>query len=260
MKLFNAKIIANRPINARYWHMVLDASMLGEHVAPGQFFHLQCGDAQQNPLRRPLSVFHYHQASATLEFLYLVKGSGTQQMAQRRPGDYMNLIGPLGRGFTLPEQGALLLIARGVGVATLHALAREARAQNKAVHVLLSARTANDLLTAGALEEIGAVVHTVTDQEGTSDLQQVRQRLEQLIRDEKIGALYSCGSRRLSKLAQDLAEKYHLKGELAIEAHMACGIGDCYACACTIRSQGQLKTARVCSDGPVFPIEQVVIQ
>ncbi|MDN3954711.1 dihydroorotate dehydrogenase electron transfer subunit [Sporolactobacillus laevolacticus] len=260
MKTFDAKIITNQSVSTRYWQITLDASILDMPVQPGQFFHIQCGDAWKNPLRRPLSIYHYNQELRTLEFLYLVKGTGTQQLTLKKKGDTLNLIGPLGQGFTLPEQGALLLVARGVGVATLHALAREARSENKCVHVIISARTPEDLLTVEMLTHIGATVHTVTDEEGTSSVESVRRLSEKLIREEGISAIYTCGSRRLSKLVQELADEYQLKGELATEAHMACGIGDCYACACTIRKGNQLKTVRVCTDGPVFPISQAVLQ
>lgn len=259
MKTFDAKIIANYPVSERYWQMTLDASALDQPVRPGQFFHIQCGDTWRAPLRRPLSVYHYDQKSRTLKFLYLVKGIGTQQMSLKKKSDIMNLIGPLGHGFTLPDQGAVLLIARGVGVATLHALACQARAENKNVHVILSARTPADLLTVDTLKQIGATVHTVTDAERTSSVDKVRALSEKLIREEGISALYTCGSSRLNKLVQELADEHQLKGELATEAHMACGIGDCYACACTIRKDNQLKTVRVCTDGPVFPISEVVL-
>ncbi|MCO7127132.1 dihydroorotate dehydrogenase electron transfer subunit [Sporolactobacillus shoreicorticis] len=259
MKTFDARLIANYPVNERYWQMTLDVSARDTPARPGQFFHIRCGDAWKNPLRRPLSVYNYDDELRQLEFLYLIKGSGTEQMTRMKKGDSLNLIGPLGHGFTLPDQGPLLLAARGVGVATLHALARQARAEKRGVHVIISARTPGDLLTVEALNQIGAVVHTVTDQEGTSSTASVRILSEQLIRKEKMAAIYTCGSRRLSKLVQELAVIYHLKGELATEAHMACGIGDCYACACTVCNDNQLKTVRVCTDGPVFPIRQVVL-
>ncbi|MET1249232.1 dihydroorotate dehydrogenase electron transfer subunit [Sporolactobacillus sp. STCC-11] len=259
MKTFDAQILANHPVSARYWQMTLDASVLDGPVRPGQFFHIQCGDPWKNPLRRPLSVYHYEQTARTLNFLYLVKGIGTRQMTRMKKGDTVNLIGPLGRGFTLPGQGALLLIARGVGVATLHALACRAREENKSVHVILSARTPADLLTVDALTQIGAAVYTVTDSERTSSVNSVRTLSEKIIREEGVSAIYTCGSGRLNTLVQELAETYQLKGELAAEAHMACGIGDCYACACTIRKDNQLKTVRVCTDGPVFPISEVVL-
>lgn len=260
MKTFDARLRDNRPVTKRYWQMTLDVSALDTPAQPGQFFHIRCGDDWKNPLRRPLSVYNYDHESRLLEFLYLVKGSGTQQMTLMKKGDTLNLIGPLGHGFTLPDQGALLLVARGVGVATLHALARQARAMNKHVHVIISARTHEDLLTVDTLIRIGATVHTVTDAERTSSVESVRKLSEKLIREEGISAIYTCGSRRLSKLVQELADEYQLKGELATEAHMACGIGDCYACACTIRKGNQLKTVRVCTDGPVFPICQAVLQ
>jgi len=260
MKLFDARLIDNHPVSRRYWQMTLDVSALDRPVQPGQFFQIRCSDNWKNPLRRPLSVYNYDHESRCLEFLYLVKGNGTQQMTLMRKGDTLSLLGPLGHGFTLPDQGALLLIARGVGVATLHALARQARSENMEVHVIMSARTPGDLLTVDTLSRLGATVYSVTDQEGTSSVESVRALSEKLICEEGISAVYTCGSSRLSKLVQELAETYHLKGELATEAHMACGIGDCYACACTIRKGNQLKTVRVCTEGPVFPISQAVLQ
>ncbi|GGL44498.1 dihydroorotate dehydrogenase B (NAD(+)), electron transfer subunit [Sporolactobacillus putidus] len=233
---------------------------LEESVRPGQFFHIQCSDDWRNLLRRPFSVYKFDRRTRILEFLYLIKGSGTQALMKKRPGEMLDMIGPLGKPFSLPAGDAsILLAARGVGVATLHALAQAVPAEGRRAIAIVSAQKRDDLLAVDDLRQSGAQVYAVTDEDGTSTMDQVGKLAEMLIEDYGISAVYTCGSKRLAKLMQNLATIHNLYAEIAMEAHMACGLGDCYACACPIRKEKGIEAVRICSEGPVFPLRQAVL-
>ncbi|RSL31503.1 dihydroorotate dehydrogenase electron transfer subunit [Salibacterium salarium] len=261
MKQHLLPIISNVQVSERYWHMKVDTETMRDSIEPGQFFHIRCSDGISPFLRRPFSIYRINRTEDTIEFLYLVKGEGTKDLTRKQPGETADLVGPLGYGFQLqPSYDEILLTARGVGIATLAALAQDA--QNKGVRctAILSARSKNDLLAAETLQDFGADVYNVTEEEGTSDVDAVETLMRDIIGSKNITSLYTCGSRRLSRLNQRLADEYGLPGEIALEEQMGCAMGACFACVCDIDENGKRKSVRVCLEGPVFPLEKVVIQ
>lgn len=261
MKQYQALVKSNRQVSNRYWHMEVDRSQISEDIQPGQFFHIRCSDHLYPFLRRPFSIYQIHDHS--IEFLYLVKGMGTKAMTTIKEGDQIDIVGPLGNGFVIPNSvQTILLIARGVGVATLAAIAQEAFGKNIHVVAVLSARTRDDLLASEYLEGYGATVYRVTEEEGTSDVENVKRLIEdEILTEHKIDSIYTCGSKRLSKLSQRIADQYNIFGEIALEEHMGCAMGACFACVCDIREEeGRTKSVRVCIEGPVFPLRKVVIE
>lgn len=260
MKAIKLKVLDNRQVNERYSHIIVDAAGMEKEVRPGQFFNILCG--QEYPLlRRPLSIYQINKESGTLEFLFLVKGLGTQSLKQVSIGESIDVLGPLGIGFKLDESwDSILLLARGVGVATLTALAQEAAEKNIRIIAVLSAKSRNDLLAVRTLENYGAKVFSVTDEDGNSDVDQVRQRIEQIMLDYNIKAGYTCGSKRLAKLLKEITAEKKIYAEIALEEYMACGMGVCLACTCDLKDSKNLShRVRVCKEGPVFPLDKVVL-
>ncbi|MDF2815335.1 MAG: dihydrdoorotate oxidase [Paenibacillus sp.] len=261
MKAEKRKVLSNRQVSERYWHMIVDASDIQITAKPGQFFNVLCGESYYPLLRRPFSIYRINKDSSTLEFLYLVKGIGTQHLATIQAGETVDILGPLGTGFTLREDGGtILMLARGVGIATLAALAQEAAERGVRSVAILSARTANDLLAAEALQGFGAEVYKVTDEDGSSDVGHVRQLIERIMREHSISAAYTCGSKRLSMLLQEVAAEKNIFAEIALEENMGCAMGVCFACVCDIQDKdGVTRSVRVCKEGPVFALEQAVL-
>jgi dihydroorotate dehydrogenase electron transfer subunit len=260
MTVRNLKVLSNAQVSERYWHMVVDSSSMEEGVIPGQFFNIKCGHAMDPFLRRPFSIYRINKEERTLEFLYLVKGAGTQVMTRMAPGEPLNVLGPLGQGFTLEEgRDTILLLARGVGIATLAALAQEASAKGVKCVAILSARSGNDLLATEALQSLGAEVYKVTEEEGTSGPEHVQALIRNILKEHNIQAAYTCGSKRLSKLLQTLLREYGIPGQIALEEHMGCAMGVCYACVCDIREDHAVHSVRVCLEGPVFDLGKVVL-
>ncbi|GGH88603.1 dihydroorotate dehydrogenase electron transfer subunit [Pullulanibacillus pueri] len=258
MKAYDLKLLSNRQVSARYWHMVVDASAVEDNVQPGQFFNIRCGNTYSPLLRRPFSIYRINKN--TLEFLYLVKGEGTKKLTELEKGETINLFGPLGVPFSLEkEDQTILLLARGVGIATLAALAQEANEMGIKTVAILSARTRDDLLATEALHSFGAEVYKVTEEEGTSDVENVRQILHRILDTHLINRLFTCGSKRLSVLLQGIGKERGIPGQIALEEHMGCGMGVCYACVCDIQRSGAKHSVKVCQDGPVFSLEEVVL-
>jgi dihydroorotate dehydrogenase electron transfer subunit len=253
-------VLENRPVNDGYKHLVLDAARGAASAKAGQFFHLLCpavGDLMPF-LRRPMSIYRIDRAQGRLEFLYKIVGAGTKALATLAPGDSLDIFGPLGHGFALEEGWKhVLLVARGVGLATLAPLAAMARERGIRVTAILSARSPEYMMSQDYLRGLGAEVVTVTDAQGTSGVDDVERMVRRTVEAGGVDLLATCGSNRLLMLLQRLSSEYQIPGQVALEQLMGCGIGMCFTCVLPFRTAEGLVYKRVCKDGPVFPIEEV---
>lgn len=262
MYVSKAEILSNVQVNLRYWLMKIKISDWNvDIVKPGQFFHIRTCNEDTPLLRRPFSIYKINEAENTLEFLYLVKGVGTKKLAERKSKESLDILGPLGNFFTLDsKRGGMLLIARGVGIATLSALAFDAARSNIPCYAILSARKKEDILIEKELSRLGVKTFVVNDEDGSSDVQFVKEQAEYIIQTHRIDSLYTCGSKRLSRLSKELATRFNLFAEIALEENMGCALGACYACVCDIQEENEIRTTRICQEGPVFPLKKVVLR
>jgi dihydroorotate dehydrogenase electron transfer subunit len=180
-------------------------------------------------------------------------------MAKLEPGDDFNVAGPLGHGFTLdPAWRNVVVLGRGVGLATLAPLSQLAAEQKVGVTAILSARHAGVVMSQDLFSSLGARVITVLDTDATSAVENVEKVLEGLIAEGKADAFFTCGSNRLLKLMQRVGKKHNIPGQVAMEQIMVCGFGACYVCMRTFMVNGEKVLRRVCRDGPVFNMQEAV--
>lgn len=254
----SVRVLESAPVGRRYHRLLLDAPDLSARSRPGQFFHLLCRDGAGNGpyLRRPMSIWRCG-AEVTLGFLFHVKGKGTAALAGLRAGDALSVVGPLGQGFALqPGWLRVLILARGVGLATLAPLTEAARALGIEVQAVLSARGGADLMEAEFAGGSGARVTPVFDEDGSSDLPRVEALLRARFEAERPDAVFTCGSNRLFQLLQRLAAEYRIPGQVALEQQMGCGLGMCFCCVRQVRGEdGKVLNLRVCAEGPVFDLQ-----
>ncbi|PCJ90178.1 MAG: dihydroorotate dehydrogenase electron transfer subunit [Hyphomicrobiales bacterium] len=252
---------SNAPVNGEYRLLKLDAPQKILDCEPGQFFHLLCpvsGNLQPY-FRRPMSIYGYYPDKGELHFLYKVTGEGTAALATLQPGNSLNVLGPLGCGFDIkPDWKNLLLVARGVGLATLAPLALEARRQNKQLTAICSARSSSVLMSIDYFRNLGANVITVTDEDATSNIENLRRLIELQIAKTGVDAIYTCGSNRLLKLLQSIGRQHGIPGQIALEQQMACGIGMCQCCVRQFERNGKIVQERVCKEGPVFDLQEAI--
>lgn len=228
---------------------------------PGQFAQLRCGPGPVPLLRRPFSVAWVDGERCT--FVFEEVGAGTRLLGRLRPGDQLEVLGPLGRGFTLDgAAGGCVIVSGGVGCAPFPLLIRRLLDRGaRDIVVLSGASTAHRLYPAAQFRRGAAVdVREATD-DGSHG---ARGRVIELLRDVQLdghGALYACGpNRMLAALAGTLTHSSLAGGivEASMEAPMGCGFGTCLGCALPMRSDdGEARWALCCSDGPVMPMAGV---
>jgi dihydroorotate dehydrogenase electron transfer subunit len=254
-------VVANDWVNGEYKHLVLEASARALTAQAGQFFNWLCPSPDDGDLwlRRPQSIYKVDPARGRIEFLYKTVGRGTNGVAQLGAGDSFNIVGPLGIGFRLaPALRNIVVLGRGVGLATLAPISALAGAAGAGVTAILSARSPDLVMSADLFQSIGASVVPVLDTDGTSDVANVEAVLRDLIAQGRADAFFTCGSNRLFQLMKRLGAEHGIPGQVAMEQVMACGLGPCYVCVKTFEVNGEKLLRRVCIEGPVFDMQEAV--
>lgn len=243
-----AYVRSNKKLSSDTYRMVLECPQVASKSKPGQFVAVLCGDSVL--LRRPFSIAKA--CENYIELIYKVRGKGTDFMSIQREGKEMNLIGPLGNGFTITNQKSLL-VGAGVGVAPIIYLAQELEKQNVEHSILGGFRTFIDI------PEIISPENNIVTDDGSSELEgTVNNHIEEVIQSQKPKKIYACGPEVVLEHCVQMAEKYELEVELALEKVFACGIGVCMGCVIEVRENGQIVNKRICKDGPVFEGRTIV--
>jgi dihydroorotate dehydrogenase electron transfer subunit len=253
-------VIAHDWVNSEYKHLVVEASPKALIVTPGQFFNLLCPSPDVGELffRRPQSVYRINRKRARIEFLYKCVGRGTRGLATLTKGDDLNMVGPLGVGFRLdPAWRHIVVLGRGVGIATLGPISQLARENDVGVTAILSARDKNFVMADTFFREAGDVI-SVLDTDGSSAVENVEKILARLIAQQRADAFFTCGSNRLFQLMKRVGKMHNIPGQVAMEQVMACGLGPCYVCVRTFEVNGRQELRRVCIEGPVFDMQEAV--
>ncbi|HEX9799688.1 MAG TPA: dihydroorotate dehydrogenase electron transfer subunit [Thermoanaerobaculia bacterium] len=244
-----------------YFTLVLDGPRELVATDAGQFVMLETADGLEPYLRRAFSVADVveHASSARLELLAKVVGRGTRAMAAARPRDRRRLLGPLGRGFTLPAAGPVALVAGGVGSAPLLLLGRRLVARGIAFDFYYGGRSAADLVRGDEFAALAAASGgrlVAATEDGSRG---VPGRVTDALADElAAGARYrglaACGPMPMLAALAPLAAAAGLAAEAALETEMGCGFGACLGCAVPHVAG---RFALCCKDGPVFRLDEV---
>jgi dihydroorotate dehydrogenase electron transfer subunit len=258
-----ATLLWNRAVGPDCYRMGLDCPQGYDTAVPGQFVMVQAGPSLAPLLRRPFSIFARigpPDHPEGIELLYKALGQGTRQMAHMAPGDRVDLLGPLGRGFTLDANARrIYLAAGGMGVAPIHFLAAQLRTLGvpaSSIHLFLGGRNQADLLCREAFAALGIAVTVSTDDGSDGDQCLITDPLEAAIRTHPPERLYACGPHGMLQCVAGIATRHGIAGELSMETMMACGMGACLGCAVpdTDPSAGY---RHVCIDGPVFDVRAI---
>lgn len=209
---------------------------------------------QELTLRRPLSI-HRVVNSVQLYLLFNIVGKGTLWLSQRQKGETLDLLGPLGNGFTIhPDSERLLLIAGGLGIAPLVFLAQEALLQGKLVTLLMGAPTAARLYPHQLLPD-GITTITATEDGSAGRKGMITDILSDFI--DWADHVYACGPLAMYQTIDTQTQQQEKRPvQVSLEVRMGCGLGACYGCS--IKTRHGIK--QVCQDGPVFDLEEILWQ
>ncbi|MFA5311465.1 MAG: dihydroorotate dehydrogenase electron transfer subunit [Candidatus Omnitrophota bacterium] len=256
MLQIKARIISNKWFKGNCWHCIVSAPSLGRASKPGQFLNVKISEGLKPFLRRPFSIHNI--SGGKLEILYDVVGEGTRVFSGKKSGNYLDLIGPLGKGFDYrgTRGKRVILIAGGIGVAPLLFLSKEIKSRDKLV--LIGARTRDQVLCEKEFQNSGSGVMISTDDGSLGFSGRVTDLLKNIISTGKKGRgaiqLYACGPGPMLKEVCNIAMANNLQAQVSLEEHMGCGIGACLGCV--VKTKNGLK--RVCKEGPVFDAKELI--
>ena len=231
-----------------YASLTVESRILVQQASPGQFLHVRCEGLQ---LRRPISIAGVE--GNCLTFVFEIKGKGTQWLSGRRPGDELDILGPLGRGF--PDvDGPVLLVGGGVGVPPMRFCAQRLLESDG----LLAFRSRDRALLIPDMEALCGRVTVMTDDGSLGQKGFAAQGVAEMLSNKSYAAVFACGPKIMLKTTFEAARKAGVPCWVSLEERMGCGLGACLTCATPIRDAGGQRTMKeVCKDGPVFPGEEV---
>lgn len=224
-------------------------------MLPGQFVEVRVDGSPTTFLRRPISINFVDHEANELWLLVAAIGDGTRQLAKLSEGDTLNVVLPLGNGFTMPTSSdeRVLLVGGGVGVAPLLYMGAEMKKRGVEPTFLLGARSANDLLELELFEQYGRTFVTTEDgsmgEKGFVTNHSILQR-------ETFTRISTCGPKPMMMAVARFAHKASVDCEASLENMMACGVGACLCCV-EKTSEGNLC---VCKQGPVFNVRRLLWQ
>lgn len=246
-------VISNEMIAEKAGLMTLHAPVVAETVEPGQFVHLRVAKDRDFLLRRPFSV--YRATGETIQILYQVVGRGTSEMALAEAGAKMDLIGPLGRGWDIPEgMKSALIVAGGLGAAPLAMLADRLSTSGVSVSVALGALTAGQLFCLDLFRQKAEKVVCCTDDGSMGIEGRVTIAADEMLAQGDFDMVYTCGPQVMQQAVAELARKAAVPCQVSLERLMACGIGACLSCVVATTHGNK----RACVDGPVFDADEVL--
>jgi dihydroorotate dehydrogenase electron transfer subunit len=257
-----SEILDNRRVGD-YHVLSLTAPGVAESVQPGHFVTMAMGGEESSMVLR--RAFAIHQVTSrgvyggTLDVAIAVQGRGTKWLSERRRHDIVNLVGPLGRPFTLPKQGvSCVLVGGGYGSAPLFLLAQTLRERGCRVDIIVGAATEDKLFGVLDLKRLASGL-TITTDDGSSG---VRGRVTDVLDDvmDRAGAdvVYACGPMPMLAEVARISTKRRVFSQCAVEEAMACGIGVCMTCVLpVVGDDGVTRMVRSCVDGPVFRGDRV---
>jgi dihydroorotate dehydrogenase electron transfer subunit len=246
----NLRVVQNEQLNHDTYRIVVRAPEKLGTIVPGQFVNVYIPDSATTFLRRPLSIHDVDVDKNTFSLLIKAVGDGTRKLVQIEPQKDLDIVYPLGNGFSEPNKNEhVLLIGGGVGIAPMMHLARHAVQKDANVDILLGARSANDHVLLDEFKQYGSIHLTTNDGSlGTKGFV-----TDHSIFESKFDRIYCCGPEPMMLAVAKKAKALAIACEVSLENMMACGFGVCLCCV-TKTNEGNKC---VCTEGPVFNINDL---
>lgn len=263
MKRVRAEILSSRRFGA-YHDLTIVAPEIAEKARPGQFLSVAMPEERAFFLRRHFSI---HQSArrggwaGTLEFAFDPKGPGTEWLARARAHEFVDVIGPLGKGFASPRRLTnCLLVAEGHGAPSMYFLAQELRAKGKKVDMAIGAADIDHVFKPIEAKRLSQTVGIATADGSMGERGKVLDLLPGMVEQTQAEVIYAAGPNELLRSIAEFCRERRIPAQVAVEERMGCGLGLCFTCAVPVaRKDGSgYDSLRACSEGPVFNPARIV--
>lgn len=248
------QVVSKKNLARNTYDFTLAAKEIADLASAGQFVHIK---VRGFFLRRPISICEINKEQGTIRIVFEVRGEGTEEMANVNKGDLLDVMGPLGKGFTLLDSSKqAIVVGGGIGVPPMLEVAKQ---YGENATAITGFRSANAVILHEDFRQIGANTMLCTDDGTMGTKGFVTAALEQRLLEGKADIIYACGPHMMLKGVVALANEFGVPCEVSLEERMGCGVGACLVCACKTVKDGKEYLAHVCKDGPVFKAEDVIL-
>lgn len=251
------KLVSKEKITDNIFKFSVLSEEMAKQAMPGQFLEIKVSETLDPFLRRPISIYNVDKEKGILEFIFMVKGRGTELLAKKEKGELIDIVGPLGgRGFEIKEYKNVAIIGGGIGIFPLHEFAKIAK-QTANVNMYIGFRNKDFVILEKEFTKVSNEFTLTTDDGSYGKNGFAINYLKEDCKAKNIDAIYACGPLPMLKAVQQFAIESNIPCQLSLEEKMGCGIGTCMGCA--VKISGEDKYARVCKEGPIFEATQVEI-
>jgi len=248
-------VLENKNAGLLYYALTLAAPHISAAARPGQFVMVAPVAGLQPFLKRPMGINIIDAAQGQIRLIYRLVGYGTRLLSALKPGQTIQLLGPLGNGWQLIREGRALLVGGGSGIAPLLPLAGELSGAGLECEILLGVNSAHELTCAEEFAQLGRFSPATLD--GSLGM---HGPVTHLLPESPpaYNMVYCCGPHALMAKVAAWAAQHDLPCQVSLEERMGCGFGVCMGCVCSIRAPGGSAYKRICCDGPVFDSREVM--
>ena len=257
-----AKLIKKEEIIRNIYKFSVKAPEIVESAKTGNFIEIRVTDGIDPFLRRPISIYNLDKEKGILEFIFQVKGKGTEILAKKEEGNGIDIIGPLGHGtFKFDKYKNIAVIGGGIGIFPLYELSKQAKQNDVKVNCYLGFRNKGFVMLEKEFEEVTDKLIITTDDGTYKNKGFAIDYLKDDMENEKYECIYACGPLPMLKAVQKYAIENNIDCQLSLEEKMACGLGVCLGCAVKIAKSPKDTPEywHVCKGGPVFNAKDVEI-
>lgn len=244
-----------------YTLLRLESSDIASSAQPGQFIMVRVTQSSEPLLRRPFSI--HSRDKKNVEIFFKISGLGTAILSQKKPGELLDILGPLGKGFSKNKSlkgKHVFLIGGGRGIAPLCFLAQELRSSDASVKILYGGRTEEDIPLREKFEEGGLDISCSTDDGSFGFKGLVTDLLEKELRQLTPASIFACGPELMMKKISRIARSKKIPAQFSLESVMGCGFGACWGCVRRIKKNGITTWTKICQEGPVFRGDDIIWQ
>ncbi len=236
----------------------IESERISSSASAGQFVNIKCPGPEVY-LRRPISICSIDRSEKTIDIVFQIRGKGTRLLSDIKAGDTLDILGPLGRGFTIcPEHKNILVAGGGIGIFPLLQVLKDHPAERKTA--LLGFRNKSAVVMEDEFNKYSTDLKIATD-DGSYGIQGfVTALLQNAISEDRPDMVYICGPAIMMEQCVKLLKEKDIPCEVSMEQRMGCGMGACLVCACKTRSGSDWDYSHVCKDGPVFSGDRIIFE
>lgn len=248
--LVQAKLISKVALKENIFKYSVESEELAKNAKPGQFLEIRVSADTVPFLRRPISIHNIDKEKKIVEFIFQIRGKGTEILSTRNVGEYIDILGPLGNGsFEYKNYKNVAVIGGGIGIFPLYELVKE-KTENTTVTTYLGFRNKELVTLEKEFKEASSYFVLTTDDGSYGENGFAINYLKEDLKTKNFDCIYACGPMPMLKAVQELSKETGIPAYLSLEKMMGCGLGACLGC--NVMNVVKGKYDRVCKEGPVF--------